>query len=230
LTYHTASFHGAGGIGLVPLAFAPIGFIAKRKNTIVQMLALTSFLLLAAWFLTQQESRFLIHVYILTTITGLLLFDWFFATPSALSRVLVACIVLASVSYGLFMIGKQWPNGVRVVISSASAQENRNRNIPFVESFQFLNTSADVTRVLILDRSVPPFYLDKDYVKPVGHWGERTLPRGLSSLEALNNCKQFGISHILDVQSDVSPFQVDAHNQALTLVLNSGNQRVYRVN
>jgi hypothetical protein len=230
LTYHTANFHGAGGIGLVPLALAPIGLIVNRKNPIIKMLALLGLQLLLVWFITQQESRFLIHVYIITSIMGVLAWGYFSSSRSALSRALVATVVLASVTYGVFMISKQWPDGVRVVISSAYAQENRNRNIPFLESFRYLNTSADVTRVLILDRSVTPFYLDKDYVKPVGQWGERTLPGGIPSLEALEKSRQFSISHILDVRSEVSPFQINGHIQGLTLVLDSKNQRVYKVN
>jgi len=230
LTYHTSNFHGAGGIGLAPLAFAPIGFIAYRNKPIVKMLSALGLLLLFAWFVTQQESRFLIHVYIMTSILGVL--GWRHAVSStyALSRILAVTIVLTSVSYGMFMIAKDWPEGVYVVISSAYAQENRNRNIPFLESFKYLNTSPAVTRVLILDRSVTPFYLEKDYVKPVGQWGERTLPGANTSLDALKNVRGLRISHILDVNSEASAFQIIEHNDGLTLVLNSKNQRIYQVN
>jgi hypothetical protein len=229
LTYHTSNFHGAGGIGLVPVAFGPIGFIAYRKNPIIKALSVLGLLLLLVWFVTQQESRFLIHVYIITSILGVLGWRHLLSSPSALSRVLAATIVLASVSYGMLMIGKQWHQGVRVVISSAYAQENRKRNIPFLESFQYLNTSPAVRRVLILDHSVTPFYLDKDYVKPVGQWGERTLLGAITSLDALENVRELGISHVLDVNSEVSTFQITEHNKGLTLVVDSQNQRVYRV-
>jgi hypothetical protein len=129
----------------------------------------------------------------------------------------------------MFMLGKNWPEGVRVVFSSKYAQEERNRDIPYLESFEYLNTSPSVRRVLILDRSVTPYYLDKDYVQPEGRWGERTLPGAISSLQALGNARELGISHILDVNSELGPFQVDEHSQGLSLVVDSQNQRVYRV-
>jgi hypothetical protein len=40
LTYHTANFHGAGGIGLCPLALGPIGAIAARENPAARMMLL----------------------------------------------------------------------------------------------------------------------------------------------------------------------------------------------
>ena len=43
LTYHTANFHGAGGIGLCPLALAPFGVIATRRNIFAKALALSAF-------------------------------------------------------------------------------------------------------------------------------------------------------------------------------------------
>ena len=229
LTYHTSNFHGAGGIGLAPLAFAPIGLIAGRKNPIVKMLAVLGFLLLVIWFVTQQESRFLIPVYVIATI--LAVFGWQHAIQSRLpvSRILATAIVATSVSYGMFMLGKYWPEGVRVVFSSKYAQVERNRNIPYLKSFEYLNTSPSVRRVLILDRSVTPYYLDKDYVQPEGRWGERTLPGAISSLQALGNARELGISHILDVNSEAGPFRVNEHAQGLTLVVDSQNQRVYRV-
>jgi hypothetical protein len=229
LTYHTSSFHGAGGIGLAPLALAPIGLIACRKNPIVKMLSVLGLLLLLAWFATQQESRFLIHFYVITSILGVLGWRHLNSSHFAVSRILATTIVLASVSYGMFMIGRYWPEDTRMVISSEYAHEVRNRRIPFLESFQYLNTSPAVRRILILDRSVTPFYLDKDYVKPVGQWGERTLPGAMTALDALENVRELGISHVLDVNSEVSPFQITEHNKGLTLVVDSQNQRVYRV-
>jgi hypothetical protein len=44
LTFHTSNFHGAGGIGLCPLALAPLGILASRKNA-ARVLVLLMFLL-----------------------------------------------------------------------------------------------------------------------------------------------------------------------------------------
>jgi 4-amino-4-deoxy-L-arabinose transferase-like glycosyltransferase len=40
LTYHTANFHGAGGIGLCPLALAPCGIVAMRRDTFARSVVL----------------------------------------------------------------------------------------------------------------------------------------------------------------------------------------------
>jgi hypothetical protein len=63
LTYHTANFHGAGGIGLCLLALAPFGIVAMRRNTFARSVVLLALLLTCTWFFTQQESRFLIPIY-----------------------------------------------------------------------------------------------------------------------------------------------------------------------
>ena len=68
----------------------------------------------------------------------------------------------------MFMPGKYWPEGVRVLFSSKYAQEERNRDIPYLKSFEYLNTSPSIRRVLILDPSVTSHSLDKDYVQPEG--------------------------------------------------------------
>lgn len=230
LTYHTSNFHGAGGIGLVPLAFGPIGLIAARKDAFGKTLALLGSFLLIAWFVTQQESRFLIHVYILAAIISVIGLRHLQSLSNSLVRVLTVSVVAVSVGYGLFMIGEGWSGGVHGVISPAYAQAQRVQNIPYLESFEYLNNSPDVKRFLILDPSVPPFYADKDYVKPVGQWGERTVQGANTSLEALAKAHELGITHVMDVRSDIATFQIIGQRSGLILVFESPNQRIYKVN
>src|SRR5467141_1854398 len=104
------------------------------------------------------------------------------------------------------------------MISPEFAWAQRIRNVPYSESFQYLNKSPDVKKFLILDSSVPRFYADKHYVKPVGQWGERTVPGVTTSLEALEKVRELGITHILDVNSDVAPFQIVGQRNNLVLV------------
>jgi hypothetical protein len=229
LTYHTSNFHGAGGIGLAPLAFGPIGLIAARKSALVRTLSVLGFFLLIVWFITQQESRFLIHVYILAAIFSVIGWRCMQSRGKSLTLLLAVSIVAASVGYGLFMIGKGWSGSVRAVISPAYAEAARTARIPFLQSFQYLNESPNVKRVLILDRSVTPFYMDKDYIKPVGQWGELTVPGVTTPLEALQQARELGVSHVLDVNSDVAPFQIVGQRNGLTLVFEARNQRVYLV-
>jgi hypothetical protein len=142
---------------------------------------------------------------------------------------LALALVAVSLGYGLFMIGKNWPRDVRAVFSPAYAEAQRRRDIPFFESFQYLNHRPEVKKVLILDRSVPPFYCEKDYLKPVGQWGERTLPGGIGPLEAVQQARELGVTHILDVNSSIAPFQITEPRAGLTLALELANQRIYRV-
>jgi hypothetical protein len=105
LTFHTSNFHGAGGIGLCPLALAPLGILASRKNA-AGVLVLRMFLLVVLWFFTQQESRFLIHAYVLSAIFAVLGWRALLANGEPLAKHLAATIVFLSCFYGLFMILK----------------------------------------------------------------------------------------------------------------------------
>ncbi|HXL22051.1 MAG TPA: hypothetical protein VOA78_06280 [Candidatus Dormibacteraeota bacterium] len=229
LTYHTSNFHGAGGIGLAPLAFGPIGFIAARRNLLIRTLAVLSFFLLSIWFVTQQESRFLIHVYVIAEIVSVIGLRHVQLRGKSLPLVLPILLVATSLGYGLFMIGKGWPTGVKDVFSERYAEQAQKANIPFLQSFKFLNSSPEVKKVLILDRSVTPVYLDKDYIKPLGQWGELTLPGVSTPLEALKAAHELGVSHVLDVNSEVASFQIVGSRAGVTLVLEARNQRVYRI-
>jgi hypothetical protein len=230
LTYHTSNFHGAGGIGLCPLALGPLGIIASRRNSFAKMMVILGLLLTVVWFVTQQESRFLIEVYVMGAIYGVVGWRYAVSNGRQFSRLLAGTIVVLSIAYGLFMIRRADSEGVRADFSAAFARERRYEEIPFLESFEFLNREPSVRKVLILDRFVPPYYCDKDYIKPVGQWGERTLPGGPDPLEVLERARDLNISHVLDVSSEIAPFQVKEKASGLTLVFEAINQRVYRVN
>jgi hypothetical protein len=229
LTYHTSNFHGAGGIGLVPLGLAPIGLWSFRRNVAIRYLALLSFLLTAAWFVTQQESRFLIHVYVMAAILGVLGWRNSSLVRGKLAKVVAGSLVAASLLYGAFMILNGQRNAVHAALSPSHAQKMREEQIPFAKSFEYLNGEPTVTKVLILDRSVPPFYLEKPYVKPVGQWGELTVPGVSSASQAVAAAKGLGVTHVLDVSSELATFQVKGDDPGLKLVFESTNQRIYRV-
>jgi hypothetical protein len=231
LTYHTANFHGAGGIGLCPLALGPIGMLSSRNKAWAKVLALLMFILVSLWFVTQQESRFLIHVYVLAAVFAVLGWRAVVASQRRVSRYLVATVVVLSCSYGLFMILRTDMGSARAVFSPRYAMLRRQTSIPYLASFEYLNGENSVRKVLILDKSVPPFYSDKDYAKPVGQWGEHTLPGAPDSQQALRRAlaHQLDVSDVLDVNSPVSTFQIAPRTPGLTLVFEAENQRVYRV-
>lgn len=229
LTYHTSNFHGAGGIGLCPLALAPLGFSSVLKNVFARMMAIVAFIAVATWFWTQQESRFLIQVYVIGMIFSMLGWNYAVSRKERLTNVLAVSLVATSIAYGAFMIFRSQSQNVRAVFSSSYAKERELNEIPFSQSFEFLNHQPVVRRVLILDRSVPPFYLDKDYVKPVGQWGERTLPGVANALESLELTHELKISHVLDVNSEIASFQIVGEKPGLTLIFEAKNQRIYSV-
>ena len=227
LTYHTSNFFGAGGIGICSLGLSPFGIAAAWRNVFTRTLAILGFVLLVIWFETQQESRFLIHGYVLSAIFAV--FGWRYAKlGSWLNQVLAAVTVLASVAYGAYML-RYTVRDAKTVVSSQAAAVRRQRTIPYLESFTFLNQDPSVRRVLILDRTVPPYYLDKPYVKPVGPWGERTLPGEPDFPEALRRVREWNVSHVIDVQSELAPFMVPSGTNGLSLVFESPGQRIYRV-
>jgi hypothetical protein len=231
LTYHTSNFHGAGGIGLCPLALGAIGIVSFRKNGFARMLIILMFLLTLFWFVSQQESRFLIHVYVLGAVFSVLGWHTVLASGRTVSKYLAGTIVVVSCTYGLFMIGKASIDDVRCVFSPTYAILRRQASTAYFPSFEYLNHQASVRRVLILNRSVTPYHLNMSYTKPIGQWGERTLPGGLDGLQALSLARehQLDVSHVLDVDSEVSPFQVKSGTLGLTLVFEAKSQRVYRV-
>jgi hypothetical protein len=230
LTYHTSNFHGAGGIGLCPLGLAPVGIVAMRRSIFARLLALLTFLLVCAWYLTQQESRFLIPVYVIAAVFSVAGWKHIEARFGELQRWTAATLVGISISYGLYMIAGVQSENLRAALSPKYAELKRQRDIPSLFSFEYLNRDPFAKNVLILDRSVPPYYLQKSYVKPVGQWGELTVAGASTSLAVLPRAHELGISHVLDVISPVSGFQIQNPSPDLTLEFQSSDQRIYRVN
>jgi len=113
---------------------------------------------------------------------------------------------------------------------SASFAEHRNQaQIAFFESFQYLNAEPSVGKVLVLDPVVPVFYLNKDYLKPVGRRGEQPLPGVTRSVEVLNDLPAMQITHVMDTQTKSGEFLVPEHAKNLVLIFEGKNQRIYRV-
>ena len=246
LTYHTANFNGAGGIGVAPLALAPLGFLCCLRDRFAQALAFFGLLLTLAWFFTDQESRFLIHVYTIGAILSVA--GWQYARRAAprFGPALAALVIALSVCYGLFMTARATASDLHAAVSSSFAQAERQRRIPYAASFDYLNREPSVSKVLILSSFVPGYYLNKPYVKPVGVYGEEPLPEGGDLQRILADLHALHVSHVLDVHWPGPPFALPQHNDLhlelqgtsfrlpqpppnLTLVFEDKLQRVYRV-
>jgi len=229
LTYHTADFSGAGGIGLAPLAFLPLGLLELWRQRFARLLALIALLLLILWFITMQESRYLIHVYVLSAVFAAAGWQKASSITGARGRILCVAVIALSVIYGTYMIGTFQLPAARSVFSVGQARKWREERAVFIEGFDYINRSSDVSRVLILDVSVPPYYSDKDYVKPFGQWGERAYPTVETAADILPKVRELGITHVFDVASKVSGYQVPRDYPGLMLVFQGPDQRVYRV-
>jgi hypothetical protein len=231
LTYHTAGFlNGAGGIGLAPLALGPLGVFAARRDWFVKGLGLYALLQTTAWFVTYQEARYLMPVYPVASIFAVLGWQYVNREGTRFARVLSGLVVACSILYGLFMIGRARVDDVHAVMSSSFAETRRHEEIPFVDSFGYLNSDPSVTKVLILDRFVPPYYSDKAYIKPVGRWGEQTIPNADDLSQILSEAPRLHVSHVLDVRWEEGTFQLPENPEGLTLVFQREDQRVYRLN
>jgi hypothetical protein len=231
LTFHPANFEsGAGGIGLVPLAFLPFCFHAYPWNQFAKMSALFAVLQTIFWFFTMQESRYLIQVYVIAAIFGVAGWRYVVRAAPRFGRFLSALTIATSISYGLFMIVVARADDVHAAVSSSFAEKRKLTEIPFLESFRYLNRDSSVGRVLILDPSIPPYYLEKSYLKLLGKYGEQPQPEASSLREVLPELSEQHITHVLDVRSDERGFQVLPGNpENLVLVFEANDQRIYRV-
>lgn len=230
LTYHPANFmNGAGGIGIVPLALGPFGLFECRCNRFVKSLGLFALVQTIVWFATMQESRYLIHVYAIAAIFGVCGWRYVVRVTRSIGRALSGAVVATSVLYGMFMIGSARIDDVRAAVSNSFNEKRRSAEIPYLDSFRYLNKESSVTKVLILAPPVPPYYLDKNYVKPVGRRGEETIPDARNLEQVLAEVRRLDVSHVLDVRSAETPFRLSDPPRNLTLVFERKDQRVYRV-
>jgi len=230
LTFHPANFlNGPGGVGVALLALAPFGLWMQRRDLFVRMLVLFAFLQTVAWFLTEQDARFLIHLYVILAI--LAIWGWRYAVSTAprfgpfLSGLAIACSTL----YGLFMIVSFRVDDLHAAVSSKFENQRIAREVPFLDGFAYLNSDPTVKKVLVLAPRFPTFYLRKNYIKPVGRFGEESLPNAGDTQALLQKPAALGISHVIDVRVDENDFKISRKPDALTLVFEREDQRIYRV-
>ena len=77
---------------------------------------------------------------------------------------------------------------------------------------------------------MPPYYLEKSYVKPFGKYRERRLPGVNSSREALAELSEQHITGVLDVRTENNSFPLTPnHAKNLTVVFEGKDQRIYHV-
>jgi len=233
-TFHPANFlNGPGGVGITLLALAPFGLLLRLRDPFVGMLFLFSFAEVAGWFVTEQEARFLIHVYILLAIFAI--YGWRYAQEKSprLGSLLAGATVAVSILYGLAMIVPARAADLRAVFSPRFEEQRKSREIPYRESFDYLNADPTVKKVLVLEPRVPTFYLNKNYLKPIGRFGEQTVPEANDFAKLAPRLTAYGITHVLDVRLDDETLHIDFRvppgQPSLRLVFEQPGQRVYAV-
>jgi len=77
---------------------------------------------------------------------------------------------------------------------------------------------------------MPVYYLGKDYLRPVGRFGEKSLPEGNDLKALLSELSQLHISHVVDLKMDGKAFRLPDQPQGLSLVYQLEDQRIYAVN
>ena len=229
LTFHTADFRGGGGIGLVPWTFAPFGICALRRDRFARSLLLFAFLYCICWFMTAQVSRYLIPVYAIALVFGVAGLRSIESMKASGGRFLCTVVVAISLCYGLYMIVGQRAGDTHAVLSPSFREQRRLRDIRWCQGFDFLNHDASVTRVLLLDENIGPYFLRKDYVKPFGRWGEQTIPGVTTIADVMSRLPSLHVSHVFDVRFEGGSFKLRAPVAGLTPVFSGTNEVVYRV-
>ena len=230
LTFHPANYiNGAGGVGLALLTLAPFGILVCWYRPFAKVTALFMFFFTVAWFLTAQDVRYILSVIVI--LAAFAIWGWQFVAKRAprLGPFLARLSIGVSILYGLTMIASARASDARATASSSYEELRKHQDIPYFESFAKLNQDPTVKKVLVLDPLVPTYYLEKDYIKPVGRFGERSLPEGVESPEILSDLPKLAVTHVLDVKNEEHGFRVLSQRPDLTLVLDLEGQRIYRV-
>lgn len=133
-----------------------------------------------------------IFIYALAAIASVAGWQYLQQLPSRATKILNAMIVAISLSYGCFMIAKARVADIHAAVSAAYASARNHAEVPYLDAIDFLNHDPSARKVLILDRSVAPFYSDKLYLKIIGQWGEDPLPNITSPHQALQHLPDLG--------------------------------------
>ncbi len=226
-TFYTAYFHGAGGIGLAPLAFAPLGLNKTKVQKESLYLFVMSVVLTVFWFFSQQESRFLMPVVCIMTAFAGLGADIALGQFDGVTASLAGLIILISGVYGCLTIGYHaWPR-LSWVRGETAEEAQRTKDIPYYRAFEYLNRTDNVKRVLVLDAKVPTYYLLKPYVKIRGGFGETPIPSITTPEEALREAGNMAVTHILEVDSKLSHIARVGCGH-FDLVFSQEDARIYR--
>jgi hypothetical protein len=224
-TYWTNIFHGPlVGIGLAPLALGPVGLASVRRQEAARTWAAWAFLSAVAWFLTNQDYRFLLHVVAVATAFAAVGGGILLRQASRWGRVSAWSLVVVSMCYGGFALLRLRGDDVRAAISPRFAKERAAQEVPLAAAYDFLNRADGVSKVLILNPGVMPYFIRHPYVKVVGSLGEQPLADVRTPQDAVAQVSSLGVSHVLDVKLAAAHVWDKSYEKG-EFVLTSGAQR-----
>ncbi len=231
-TLYSKRFGWPGGVGAAPLALGVIGALVlvrrRRASLLLMWVALTAF----AWMSTLQQSRFLLHVVGISFAFAALGSTWLKRESPRVGRACVTIVGIVSMAYGLGVIIHEGGARILAAFSPVAERELRERDVPYLDAWEYLNREPDVRRVLILEEFAPTYYLTKDYVKLLGQHGERPVPGIETTEKALEHLDDLRVTHVLDVVppawSGRAAFKIRPTHR-VELVFESRNARIYEV-
>ena len=227
-TYWTHRFHGAGGIGVAPLAMTPLGMFRSHEKLLARVWICWCLAMTVIWFMTQQEARFLVHVLVVVSVFAGFGWKALVEQASPTGRAIAWAALLVSLGYGAAYLVKDRMDSLRAVVSPSYAARRWQSEVPFASAFEYLNSAPEVKKVLILHPYVPPFYLNRPYVKIRGQYGERPVEGVNSFAEAAPRLADLAVSHVMDVRYFESDFEVPSNN-SMELVYSAEDVRIYRL-
>lgn len=201
-TFATDVFHGAlAGIGIVPLAMAPVGIFRVRKYGLtVKKWLLWCAVMTVIWFYTNQDFRFGIHVIAVMTVFAAIGADVLKSQIGQYGRRLAFLTILISFLYCAQSLIQLRADAFRAALLPAFARQRAKLEIPSVAAYDYLNNNPEVKRVLLLHPGLQPYYLHKPYVKVTGNLGEVPDEDIGTPQKALKKVCQLGVTHIFDAK------------------------------
>lgn len=237
VTFAPNRFDAATGIGLAPLALAPIGFVLISRHRDGRRLILLCLLFTVIWFYTAQLARYGTHSWTLASAAAGIGFAWIMRTRTPLStRTLAVVVVLLSVTYGLGQGMKSYFPRALAAFIPEQAEIRMARLVPHWAVYGYVNGNPAVKKVLILDPWFAPTLLAKPYVKALGVRGELPLEdMGIRTLDdAVQRVTELHVTHVLDIRNSDPDFRRgDFHLTDVPLgwrlVFEANDSRVYTV-
>jgi len=228
LTYNFPAFWGwQGALGIAPLAFGPVAIIVLRRSEFAVKCLVWALLLTICWFLTAQISRYLLPVFALLPVFSAMGAAPMLNRQNRTGRALAWGIIALSLAHGSYTVAAQHWTRLHDVLSPNYAAATRVGN-PYSHAFDYLNAHSEVRDVLILDRFVKPYYLNKPYLMIRGEYGEQPVS-GVSGIRtALPRLPELGATHVLDVRHSDADFAVQP-DPRLKLVFETADARIFQV-